>query len=343
MKEWRINMKLKLLLVLMLIYIMFITPLNAIGDQVELKTSKDKMSYVAGTQYGNSLKRQGIDPDYETFIQALKDVFDGKESRFTKDEVKQIIKQFKTDQLKTSKDISYVAGTQYGNSLKRQGIDPNLDVFILAVKDVFDGKESRFTQDETREIMEQYQVEQQKMQAVKLLGDKAWKVQLKKPEMMEFDKNKGYFWILETNKGTIKLKLMPDVAPMHVTSTIFLTKKGFYDGLTFHRIIPGFMAQGGCPLGNGNGGPGYQYEGEFSSRIKHDRPYVLSMANAGTGTDGSQFFITFKAAPNLDGKHTIFGRVVEGRDVVRKLEDAGTPSGKTKEPIIIEKARIEEE
>lgn len=169
-----------------------------------------------------------------------------------------------------------------------------------------------------------------------------WKVQLEKPEMMSFEKNKDYFWVLETNKGTIRLKLMPDIAPMHVTSTIFLTNKGFYDGLSFHRVIPGFMAQGGCPLGTGTGDPGYQYEGEFSPKVKHDRPYLLSMANAGPGTDGSQFFITFAATPHLDGKHTIFGSVVEGKNVVKKLEATGSSSGRPKEPLIIEKARIEE-
>lgn len=246
-------------------------------------------------------------------------------------------------ELKTSKDkMSYVAGTQYGNSLKRQGIEPNFEVFIQAVKDVFEGREPRFNQDEIKQIMIQYQTDQQKKQAVKLLGDKAWKVQLEKPEMMSFEKNREYFWILETNKGTIKLKLMPETAPMHVTSTIFLTKKGFYDGLSFHRVIPGFMAQGGCPLGTGAGDPGYQYEGEFSPDVRHDRPYLLSMANAGPGTDGSQFFITFIETPHLNDKHTIFGTVVEGKKVVKKLEAAGSSSGKPNEPLIIKKASIEE-
>jgi cyclophilin family peptidyl-prolyl cis-trans isomerase len=158
---------------------------------------------------------------------------------------------------------------------------------------------------------------------------------------MTFDSNKDYFWVLQTNKGTLKIRLMPDVAPMHVTSTIFLTEKGFYDNLMFHRVIPGFMAQGGCPLGTGRGGPGYKYDGEFDPNVKHDRPYLLSMANAGPGTDGSQFFLTFKATPWLDGKHTIFGEVVDGKDVMKKLEAAGTRSGKPKEKLIITKATIE--
>ena len=239
--------------------------------------------------------------------------------------------------------MSYVVGTQVGNSFKRQGFEPDIDILIMGIKEVLGNQAPRFTSEEAQQIIRQYQEDQRSKQAEKILGDKAWKIHLKKPEMMTFDKNKDYFWILETNKGTIKLKLMPDVAPMHVTSTIYLTKKGFYDGLTFHRVIPGFMAQGGCPLGTGTGGPGYQYDGEFNKDVKHDKPYMLSMANAGPGTDGSQFFITFVPTPGLDGKHTIFGSVVEGQDVVKKLEAAGSPGdGKTKEPLNIIKATIEE-
>ena len=249
-------------------------------------------------------------------------------------------------ELKTNKDkMSYVVGSQIGNSLKRQNIEPNFDVLIMAIKDAFGDQAPRFTKEEEQQIMRQFQVDQQKKQAAISLGDKVWKVQLKKPKMMTFKKNKDYFWVLETNKGTIRSKLMPEIAPMHVTSTIFLTKKGFYDGLSFHRVIPGFMAQGGCPLGTGTGGPGYQYKGEFSPNVKHDKPYLLSMANAGPGTDGSQFFITFVPTPHLDGRHTIFGSVVEGQNVVKELEAAGNPddpNGKPKESLIIKKARIEE-
>ena len=165
---------------------------------------------------------------------------------------------------------------------------------------------------------------------------------LTKPELRQFDPAKEYFWVLETNKGNIKIRLMPNVAPMHVTSTIFLTEQGFYNGTKFHRVIPDFMAQGGCPLGTGTGGPGYQYAGEFNAKVKHDRPFLLSMANAGPNTDGSQFFITFAATPWLDGKHTIFGEVVEGQDTVQKLEAAGSPQGRPKEELKILKAGIEE-
>lgn len=170
--------------------------------------------------------------------------------------------------------------------------------------------------------------------------DKSWRTKLEPPAMMKFDAATEYDWILKTNKGTITIKLMPDVAPMHVTSTIYLTEMGFYDGLIFHRVIPGFMAQGGCPYGTGTGGPGYNYAGEFSPRVHHDRPYLLSMANAGPGTDGSQFFLTFAPTPHLDGKHTIFGEVTEGQEVMKKLQAAGSRSGTPREKLVIKKASI---
>ncbi|MBN1905270.1 MAG: peptidylprolyl isomerase [Deltaproteobacteria bacterium] len=247
------------------------------------------------------------------------------------------------DDLKTSKDkMSYAVGVQIGNLLKRQDIAPDYNIMLDGIKEVMDNRPSRFSQDEIKKIMRDYQAEQKKLEAAKLLGDKAWKIQLTKPEMMTFDNNKEYIWVLDTNKGQIRLRLMPDVAPMHVTSTIFLTKKGFYDGITFHRVIPGFMAQAGCPFGTGSGDAGYSYGGEFNPKVKHDRPYLLSTANAGPGTDGSQFFITFTATPGLDGKHTIFGEVVAGQDVVKRLEEGGTQNGTPKEPLIINRATIEE-
>jgi cyclophilin family peptidyl-prolyl cis-trans isomerase len=169
---------------------------------------------------------------------------------------------------------------------------------------------------------------------------RSWKTTLEKPPKVRFTAGKSYFWNLETNKGAIKIKLMPDVAPMHVSSTIYLTRLGFYDDTIFHRVISRFMAQGGDPTGTGRGSPGYKYDGEFDSSAKHDKPGVLSMANAGPGTDGSQFFLTFVKTPHLDGKHTIFGRVVDGMDTVKKLEKAGTRSGKTKEKLLIESATI---
>ena len=167
-----------------------------------------------------------------------------------------------------------------------------------------------------------------------------WKTKLPKPPKLSFTAGKSYFWNLETNKGKIRIKLMPDVAPMHVSSTIYLTRLGFYDGTTFHRVIPGFMAQGGDPMGVGMGGPGYKYEGEFSPNAKHSKAGILSMANAGPGTDGSQFFITFTATPHLDGKHTVFGELQDGNDVLKSLEAAGSGSGATKEKLTIDKATI---
>ena len=117
-----------------------------------------------------------------------------------------------------------------------------------------------------------------------------------------------------TTKGDIRLKLFPDKAPLTVLNFVNLTKRGFYNGLTFHRVIPNFMIQGGDPAGNGTGGPGYKFKDEFSSDLKHSKPGILSMANSGPGTNGSQFFITHVPTPWLDGKHTIFGEVVDAQD-----------------------------
>lgn len=119
---------------------------------------------------------------------------------------------------------------------------------------------------------------------------------------------------IKTSKGEIKLLLHDDKAPITVANFINLAKRGYYDGLKFHRVIADFMIQGGCPRGDGRGGPGYTFEDEFTSELKHDRPGRLSMANAGPGTNGSQFFITHVATPWLDGKHTIFGSVAGDAD-----------------------------
>jgi len=119
--------------------------------------------------------------------------------------------------------------------------------------------------------------------------------------------------LIQTTKGDIRLRLFPDRAPLTVLNFVNLAKKGFYDGLTFHRVIPDFMIQGGCPLGTGAGGPGYRFKDEFSKDLRHDRGGRLSMANAGPNTNGSQFFITHVPTPWLDDKHTIFGEV-EGEE-----------------------------
>lgn len=118
-----------------------------------------------------------------------------------------------------------------------------------------------------------------------------------------------------TSRGPIQVELYPDKAPLTVANFVNLAKHGFYDGLIFHRVIPDFMIQGGCPEGSGRGGPGYRFEDETNNGLGHDRG-VLSMANAGPSTNGSQFFITHVSTPWLDGKHTVFGKVTEGLDVV---------------------------
>jgi len=123
----------------------------------------------------------------------------------------------------------------------------------------------------------------------------------------------------ETEKGMIRVELFPEQAPKTVKNFEKLSGNEFYDGLAFHRVIPDFMVQGGCPEGTGTGGPGYQFEDEFHPDLKHDGPGVLSMANAGPNTNGSQFFITHVATPWLDGKHTVFGKVLEGQDVVDSI------------------------
>ncbi|MEM7410729.1 MAG: peptidylprolyl isomerase [Myxococcota bacterium] len=167
-----------------------------------------------------------------------------------------------------------------------------------------------------------------------------WKSNLPEPIEADFSGQK-VTWKLRTNLGPIEVKLMPDVAPKHVTSTVYLTTLGFYDNTRFHRVIPGFMAQGGDPTGTGRGGPGYQYSGEFDPEVKHDKGGLLSMANAGPGTDGSQFFLTFVATPWLNNKHTIFGEVVSGMDVLKKMEEKGTRSGRPTAELKIEKATIQ--
>ena len=170
-----------------------------------------------------------------------------------------------------------------------------------------------------------------------------WKQQLSKPDVMAFQPGERYYWDMETNVGVMSFLLFHEQAPMHVSSTIYLTELGFYDNVLFHRVIPGFMAQGGDPTGTGRGGPGYMYEGEFPEGLSHDRSGLLSMANAGPGTDGSQFFITFVPTRYLDGKHTIFGELVAGEQTLRALEERGSNSGKTTEQLEIIKASIRRE
>ncbi len=120
--------------------------------------------------------------------------------------------------------------------------------------------------------------------------------------------------IMQTNKGTIQLRLFAEQAPVTVANFVNLSLRGYYNGLKFHRVIPDFMVQGGCPEGSGRGGPGYRFEDECTSELKHDSPGILSMANSGPGTNGSQFFITHVPTEWLDGKHTVFGKICSDAD-----------------------------
>ncbi len=139
------------------------------------------------------------------------------------------------------------------------------------------------------------------------------------PPQMEIDPKKSYTAILNTDKGAITLKLFADKTPRTVNNFVFLVRQGFYDGVVFHRVIADFMAQAGDPTATGSGGPGYRFADEFDTSLRHDKPGILSMANAGPNTNGSQFFITHVATPWLDNKHSIFGQVTKGMDVLLSI------------------------
>jgi peptidyl-prolyl cis-trans isomerase B (cyclophilin B) len=141
-----------------------------------------------------------------------------------------------------------------------------------------------------------------------------------KPFDQKIDLKKQYTASIETNRGIIVLKLNASQTPRTVNNFVCLAEDGFYDGVPFHRVIKDFMVQTGDPTGTGRGGPGYTFKDEFDPKLKHDRPGVLSMANAGPNTNGSQFFITHVPTPWLDGKHSVFGQVTQGQDVVSAIE-----------------------
>ncbi len=141
------------------------------------------------------------------------------------------------------------------------------------------------------------------------------------PPEIQIDSSKTYRAIIETNIGVIELELYPQHAPKTVNNFVFLAGKGFYDGISFHRVIGNFMIQGGDPTGTGGGGPGYRFEDEVAENpLKHEKG-VISMANAGPNTNGSQFFITHAPQPHLNGKHTVFGKVVVGQDIVDSIRE----------------------
>ncbi len=167
----------------------------------------------------------------------------------------------------------------------------------------------------------------------------------------------GTYAILETSQGNMVCRLFEKEAPQTVANFIGLaegtkeftdpktgkkTKRPFFDGLAFHRVIPSFMIQGGCPLGTGTGGPGYRFADEFHPSLRHDRPGKLSMANSGPGTNGSQFFVTVAATPWLDNRHSIFGEVIEGQEIATKISEVPRDSSdRPRTPVVLEHVRIE--
>ena len=143
--------------------------------------------------------------------------------------------------------------------------------------------------------------------------------QWSKPPEMQIDPKKNYRALMETDNGTMVIELFAEKVPQTVNNFVFLCREGFYDGVIFHRVIANFMVQGGDPTGTGRGGPGYKFKDEFHPSLKHDKRGILSMANAGSNTNGSQFFITHLPTPHLDNKHAVFGQVVEGEDVLMSI------------------------
>mgnify|MGYP000988794213 CR=1 FL=1 len=141
------------------------------------------------------------------------------------------------------------------------------------------------------------------------------------PPDMVIDRDKKYRAIFKTEKGDFEVELYAQQAPRTVNNFVFLARDHFYDGVTFHRVIRGFMAQAGDPTGTGTGGPGYKFADEFDPSLRHNGPGILSMANAGANTNGSQFFITFVATPHLDNRHTVFGKVIRGMEVVSSISE----------------------
>jgi len=165
-------------------------------------------------------------------------------------------------------------------------------------------------------------------------------MQWKTPPAMTIDTSKKYTATFQTEKGDLVLELFAKDVPSTVNNFVFLARQGYYDGTTFHRVIPGFMVQGGDPTGTGRGGPGYSFADEFTSH-KHDIG-TLSMANAGPNTNGSQFFITYVATPHLDGRHTVFGKLIEGMDVLESITPRDPMSAQTPGDHIIKVVITEE-
>jgi cyclophilin family peptidyl-prolyl cis-trans isomerase len=162
------------------------------------------------------------------------------------------------------------------------------------------------------------------------------------PPTMQIDPKKKYTAVFQTDLGTFEAELFAAQTPKTVNNFVFLTREGFYNGTTFHRVIRGFMAQGGDPTGTGRGGPGYRFADEFHPELRHSAAGMLSMANAGPSTNGSQFFITFAPTPHLDNRHAVFGRISKGMDIVLKIPTRD-PSLAKQPGLAIRKLEIREE
>ena len=163
----------------------------------------------------------------------------------------------------------------------------------------------------------------------------------KTPPPMTIDPKKHYTATFKTDQGQFVVELFADKAPRTVNNFVFLAREGFYNGVTFHRVIRNFMAQGGDPTGSGSGGPGYQFADEFHPSLRHDSPGILSMANAGANTNGSQFFITHNPTPHLNDRHSVFGKVTQGMDVVLAIPERDP--GRAKQPgVAIQSIEISE-
>lgn len=176
-------------------------------------------------------------------------------------------------------------------------------------------------------------------------GGGAWRETLPAPIQFGFPEREKLYWRLETSKGVMEFRLWHEVAPLHASMIVYLTRLGFYDGLRFHRVIQGFMAQGGCPRGNGTGWPGFKLPLEVRPGVGHGKMGTLSTANMGPNSDGSQFFITFRPTPELDRQYTAFGEITAGLDVLRAFEAVAAPprarSSEPREPLVITKASVE--
>lgn len=170
------------------------------------------------------------------------------------------------------------------------------------------------------------------------MSQKQWSA----PPDLTIDASKTYYAVMTTDVGEMKIKLFADKTPVTVNNFVFLANEGFYDGTIFHRVIGNFMVQGGDPTGTGRGGPGYRFRDEFNPELKHNKRGILSMANAGPGTNGSQFFITHVETPWLDNRHTVFGELVEGEETLMAIPERD-PSSVNSPAVTLQSVKIIEE